>query len=82
MWLAQEQVLGQWDPQIAAIRRGLTTVVPPGLLVALSWRDLEGMVCGDWKIEAAELKKFVTFRSLSTVRAIGDGTWRGVRPYR
>lgn len=54
--LAIQYRLHEFDAQIAAIRKGLGTIVPVQLLSLFTWQELEAMVCGQPEIDLDYLR--------------------------
>jgi len=58
--------LQESSKQLAALRKGLSAVVPTHMLALFTWRDLELQVCGDPHIDIAVLKRHTVYsRGLS-----------------
>ena len=55
-----------WCHQVAALRRGLLSVVPRAVLDLLTWQELEKKICGDPEISVEALRR-TSARSLSFV---------------
>lgn len=52
----------EFDGQCRAIQRGLTSLVPHRALQLLTGVELEILICGDARIEVAQLKKHATYQ--------------------
>jgi len=57
--------LHEFDPQCAAIRRGLATVVPYTLLSLFTWRELEIQVCGRPAMNLDLLQRMTSYKGVS-----------------
>lgn len=55
--LSLEARLKESDKQIAAIKRGLNSVVPTHLLTLFTWSDLELLICGSPVIDIESLRR-------------------------
>jgi len=54
--LVQNYRIHEFDDQLAAIRKGLGTIVPIQLLSLFTWQELESMVCGQPEIDIVYLR--------------------------
>lgn len=54
--------LHEFDQQVAAVREGLSKVVPVPLLTLFSGAELETMVCGSPDIPLSLLKSVATYK--------------------
>ncbi|CAN9503008.1 unnamed protein product [Ophioblennius macclurei] len=61
--LVQKARLEESKQQIAAIQRGLLTVVPQAVLDLLTWQEVERKVCGDPEITIEALKQSAQYVS-------------------
>jgi len=61
--LVQEYRLNEFGIQIAAIKRGLASIVPVRLLPLFTWQELEMMVCGKREIDIEYLKRNTRYRN-------------------
>jgi len=52
----------EFDAQVAAIRKGLSAIVPVQLLSLFTWQELEIMICGKCEIDIDFLKKNTKYR--------------------
>ena len=59
--LIEEYRMNEFSVQAEAIRRGLATIVPQGLLALFSWTELESMVCGESRFDVELLKRNTTY---------------------
>lgn len=56
--------MSEFEEQLAAIRRGLISVVPEAVLELLTWQELESRICGDPNITIEALKKTTYYDDL------------------
>lgn len=61
--LARKHRESEFATQMAAVRRGLGTLVPVQLLPLFTWQELEMMVCGSKEVNIDYLKANTRFRS-------------------
>jgi len=64
--LVKEFRLGEFTRQVAAIRRGLTAIIPARFLSLLTWKELELEVCGSPEIDIELLKQNTVYRHCSS----------------
>jgi len=57
--------LTEFDAHVAAIYRGLTQVVPAGLLRLLTWEELQSLVCGESHIDIDYLRSRTRYVNIS-----------------
>jgi len=62
--LALDYRLHEFDVQVAAVREGLSKVVPVPLLALFSGTELETMVCGSPDIPLNLLKSVATYKGV------------------
>lgn len=60
--LVEKIRLSECQKQIEAMRRGLSQIIPEGLLNLLTWRELETMVCGKPILDVDLLKQNTVYR--------------------
>jgi len=60
--LVEKVRLNEFKRQIEAIRRGLSLIIPEGLLNLLTWRELETMVCGKPILDVELLRQNTIYR--------------------
>lgn len=60
--LVEKVRLSEFKRQIEAIRRGLSLIIPEGLLNLLTWRELETMVCGKPILDVELLRQNTVYR--------------------
>ncbi len=61
--LVKETRMAECNAQLAAIRRGLASVVPSDVISLLTWQELELRVCGNPEISIEALKKSTRYDS-------------------
>ena len=57
--------LGEVNEQVAAMRKGLSAVVPVQLLTLFTWQELQNMVCGKREIDINYLKANTKYRGVN-----------------
>jgi len=57
--------LKEFDKQIAALQRGLLSVVPQAVLDLMTWQEMEQRICGDPEISLEGLKKATHYDDLN-----------------
>ena len=62
--LALNYRLHEFDSQVAAVREGMSKVIPVPLLTLFSGNELETMVCGSPDIPLCLLKSVATYKGL------------------
>lgn len=62
--------LHEFDQQVAAVREGLSKVVPVPLLTLFSGAELETMVCGSPDIPLSLLKSVATYKGTYNVLVV------------
>lgn len=67
MRLALDYRLHEFDAQVAAVREGLSKVVPVPLLALFSGSELETMVCGSPDIQIGLLKSVATYKGTHSI---------------
>ena len=60
--LVEKIRLNEFKRQIEAMRRGLSLIIPEGLLNLLTWRELETMVCGQPILDVELLRQNTVYR--------------------
>ncbi|XP_029961368.1 LOW QUALITY PROTEIN: probable E3 ubiquitin-protein ligase HERC1 [Salarias fasciatus] len=73
---AIEYRLHEIDRQVAAVREGMSWIVPVPLLSLLTARQLEQMVCGMPEISVDVLKKVVRYREVDEQHALVQWFWQ------
>ena len=64
--LVEKARLDESKKQAEALRKGLSIVVPEGLLNLLTWRELETLVCGKPILDVDLLRTNTTYRVHNT----------------
>jgi len=64
MEAVQTLLMNESNEQIAAIRKGLLSVIPQAVLDLYTWSELEKKVCGDPEISISKLKLCTTYHDL------------------
>lgn len=67
--------LHEFDAQVAAVREGLSKVVPVPLLTLFSGSELETMVCGSPDIPLILLKSVATYKSIEPTSPLIQWFW-------
>lgn len=65
--MALDYRLHEFDAQVAAVREGLSKVVPVPLLALFSGAELETMVCGSPDIPLNLLKSVATYKGICSI---------------
>lgn len=65
--MALDYRLHEFDGQVAAVREGLSKVVPVPLLALFSGAELETMVCGSPDIPLNLLKSVATYKGIYSI---------------
>ncbi|XP_053490210.1 probable E3 ubiquitin-protein ligase HERC1 isoform X6 [Ictalurus furcatus] len=73
---AIEYRLHELDRQVAAVREGMSWIVPVPLLSLLTARQLEQMVCGLAEISVEVLKKVVRYREVEEQQQLVQWFWQ------
>ncbi|ELW71312.1 putative E3 ubiquitin-protein ligase HERC1 [Tupaia chinensis] len=73
---AIEYRLHEMDRQVAAVREGMSWIVPVPLLSLLTAKQLEQMVCGMPEISVEVLKKVVRYREVDEQHQLVQWFWR------
>jgi len=66
----------EFDRQLAAIRRGLATVVPLHTLQLFTWQQVEELVAGKPEIDLEYLKKHTEYRGYSPTSPVVTYFWK------
>ncbi|XP_076441534.1 E3 ubiquitin-protein ligase HECTD3-like [Babylonia areolata] len=69
------------EAQLAAIRKGLMTVVPEAVLELLTWQELETRVCGDPQITIEALKKTTYYDDLEETDIRVKYLWEALKAF-
>ncbi|XP_015606913.1 E3 ubiquitin-protein ligase HERC2 isoform X2 [Cephus cinctus] len=73
--LALNYRLHEFDTQVAAVREGLSKVVPVPLLALFSGAELETMVCGSPDIPLSLLKSVATYKGIEATAPLIQWFW-------
>ncbi|XP_012287916.1 E3 ubiquitin-protein ligase HERC2 [Orussus abietinus] len=73
--LALNYRLHEFDAQVAAVREGLSKVVPVPLLALFSGAELETMVCGSPDIPLSLLKSVATYKGIEATAPLIQWFW-------
>ncbi|XP_020288916.1 E3 ubiquitin-protein ligase HERC2 isoform X1 [Pseudomyrmex gracilis] len=73
--LALDYRLHEFDAQVAAVREGLSKVVPVPLLALFSGAELETMVCGSPDIPLNLLKSVATYKGIEATAPLVQWFW-------
>lgn len=68
--------LRECDRQLAAMRRGLATVAPLGLLQLFTWRQVEDMVAGQPEVDLDDLRRHTEYRGYAASSPVVGHFWR------
>ncbi|XP_028637266.1 probable E3 ubiquitin-protein ligase HERC1 [Grammomys surdaster] len=78
---AIEYRLHEMDRQVAAVREGMSWIVPVPLLSLLTAKQLEQMVCGMPEISVDVLKKVVRYREVDEQHQLVQWLWRTLEEF-
>uniref|UniRef100_A0A3Q2L5Y8 HECT-type E3 ubiquitin transferase n=1 Tax=Equus caballus TaxID=9796 RepID=A0A3Q2L5Y8_HORSE len=78
---AIEYRLHEMDRQVAAVREGMSWIVPVPLLSLLTAKQLEQMVCGMPEISVEVLKKVVRYREVDEQHQLVQWFWRTLEEF-
>ncbi|KTF84357.1 hypothetical protein cypCar_00021780, partial [Cyprinus carpio] len=78
---AIEYRLHEMDRQVAAVREGMSWIVPVPLLSLLTARQLEQMVCGLPEISVEVLKKVVRYREVDEQQQLVQWFWQTLEEF-
>ena len=67
--------------QVEAVRKGLTLVVPEGVLNLLTWREIETLVCGKPILDLDLLKQNTVYRGCSETDALIEFFWKALAEF-
>ncbi len=73
--------LHEMDEQIAAMHRGLASVIPQRVLPLLTWQDLELAVCGRPDFDVAFLRSQTTYHGVDECDAHVQSFWRVIEAF-
>ncbi|XP_051890412.1 LOW QUALITY PROTEIN: probable E3 ubiquitin-protein ligase HERC1 [Pristis pectinata] len=78
---AIEYRLHELDQQVAAIRQGMSAIVPVPLLSLLTERQLEQLVCGMPEVNVDTLKKVVRYRDIVENHQLLGWLWQTLQEF-
>ncbi|XP_055489136.1 LOW QUALITY PROTEIN: probable E3 ubiquitin-protein ligase HERC1 [Leucoraja erinacea] len=78
---AIEYRLHELDQQVAAIRQGMSAIVPVPLLSLLTERQLEQLVCGMPEVNVETLKKVVRYRDIVENHQLLSWLWQTLQEF-
>ncbi|XP_060677257.1 probable E3 ubiquitin-protein ligase HERC1 isoform X2 [Hemiscyllium ocellatum] len=78
---AIEYRLHELDQQVAAIRQGMSAIVPVPLLSLLTERQLEQLVCGMPEVNVDTLKKVVRYRDIAENHQLLNWLWQTLQEF-
>lgn len=73
--------MNEFEDQLAAMRRGLITVVPEAVLELLTWQELETRICGDPEITIDALKKTTYYDDLDETDIRVKYLWEALKNF-
>lgn len=79
--LCEQYCLHEFDEQAAAVRLGLSCVVPPHLLSLYSWQEFDHMVCGNPVIDVVLLEAMTTYQNCSSTDKHIRNFWNVLEDY-
>ncbi|XP_022618571.1 probable E3 ubiquitin-protein ligase HERC1 [Seriola dumerili] len=78
---ALEYRLHEMDSQVAAIREGMSTIIPVPLLSLLTAQQLEQLVCGLPEVSVEMLKKLVRYRDITESHQLIGWFWQSLEEF-
>ncbi|XP_055518701.1 probable E3 ubiquitin-protein ligase HERC1 isoform X3 [Leucoraja erinacea] len=78
---AVEYRLHEIDRQVAAVREGMSWIIPVPLLSLLTAKQLEQMVCGLPEISVEVLKKVVRYREVDEQHQLAQWFWKTLEEF-
>ncbi|XP_062334757.1 probable E3 ubiquitin-protein ligase HERC1 [Osmerus eperlanus] len=78
---ALEYRLHEMDRQVAAVREGMSTIIPVPLLSLLTARQLEQLVCGLPEVSVEMLKKVVRYRDITDGHQLIGWLWQSLEEF-
>uniref|UniRef100_UPI003AAEB7BA probable E3 ubiquitin-protein ligase HERC1 n=1 Tax=Centroberyx gerrardi TaxID=166262 RepID=UPI003AAEB7BA len=78
---ALEYRLHEMDPQVAAVREGMSTIIPVPLLSLLTARQLEQLVCGLPEVSVEMLRKVVRYRDITDSHQLIVWLWQSLEEF-
>lgn len=79
--LVEKARMNESRKQVEAVRKGLTLVVPEGVLNLLTWREIETLVCGKPILDLDLLKQNTVYRGCSETDALIEFFWRALAEF-
>ncbi|XP_028317880.1 probable E3 ubiquitin-protein ligase HERC1 [Gouania willdenowi] len=73
--------LHEMDSQVAAVREGMSTIIPVPLLSLLTARQLEQLVCGLPEVSVEMLKKVVRYRDITESHQLVGWFWQSLEEF-
>uniref|UniRef100_A0A665WLM9 HECT-type E3 ubiquitin transferase n=1 Tax=Echeneis naucrates TaxID=173247 RepID=A0A665WLM9_ECHNA len=73
--------LHEMDSQVAAIREGMSTIIPVPLLSLLTAQQLEQLVCGLPEVSVEVLKKLVRYRDITESHQLIGWFWQSMEEF-
>ncbi|XP_030623810.1 probable E3 ubiquitin-protein ligase HERC1 [Chanos chanos] len=78
---ALEYRLHEMDGQVAAVREGMSSIIPVPLLSLLTARQLEELVCGLPEVSVEMLKKVVRYRDITDSHQLIGWLWQSLEEF-
>ncbi|XP_028827463.1 probable E3 ubiquitin-protein ligase HERC1 isoform X1 [Denticeps clupeoides] len=78
---ALEYRLHEMDRQVAAVREGMSSIIPVPLLSLLTARQLEQLVCGLPEVSVEMLKKVVRYRDITDSHQLIGWLWQSLEEF-
>ncbi|XP_026209984.1 probable E3 ubiquitin-protein ligase HERC1 isoform X5 [Anabas testudineus] len=73
--------LHEMDSQVAAVREGMSTIIPVPLLSLLTAQQLEQLVCGLPEVSVEMLKKLVRYRDITDSHQLIGWFWQSLEEF-
>ncbi|KAL0163172.1 hypothetical protein M9458_042568, partial [Cirrhinus mrigala] len=73
--------LHEMDRQVAAVREGMSSIIPVPLLSLLTARQLEQLVCGLPEVSVEMLKKVVRYRDITDSHQLIGWLWQSLEEF-
>ncbi|XP_042364651.1 probable E3 ubiquitin-protein ligase HERC1 isoform X4 [Plectropomus leopardus] len=73
--------LHEMDTQVAAVREGMSTIIPVPLLSLLTAQQLEQLVCGLPEVSVEMLKKLVRYRDITESHQLIGWFWQSLEEF-
>uniref|UniRef100_A0A7N8XV71 HECT-type E3 ubiquitin transferase n=1 Tax=Mastacembelus armatus TaxID=205130 RepID=A0A7N8XV71_9TELE len=73
--------LHEMDSQVAAVREGMSTIIPVPLLSLLTAQQLEQLVCGLPEVSVEMLKKLVRYRDITESHHLIGWFWQSLEEF-